>query len=335
MASQFKSTLKQPNFQPKIFDISSDAEFAESALALFRHQAENNTVYRDFIQHLKVNPAEVNEITAIPFLPIEAFKYHEVMTGRFEPELVFTSSGTTGKNTSRHLLRDEQWYIKSFTHGFMQRYGAPQNYRILALLPGYLERDGSSLVYMVNHLIKMSQHLDSGFYLDNLSQLAQKLSQPDKTHKTLVIGVSFALLDLAEQFPQALQNTIIMETGGMKGRRREIIREELHRILYSAFGVDQIHSEYGMTELLSQAYSQGKGIFRCPPWMKALIRQHDDPLAFCTSQSGGLNIIDLANIHSCAFIATNDLGKDLGDDTFQVLGRFDYSDIRGCNLMVE
>lgn len=251
-------------------------------------------------------------------------------------QIIFTSSGTTGAKTSQHVVTDISLYEKSFLKAFEHFYGPVSHYCILALLPAYLEREGSSLVYMVDSLITKSRHSNSGFYLNNLDDLKKQLMLLQKKgQKTLLIGVSFALLDLAETMRFPLKNTIVMETGGMKGRRREMIRSELHQILKNAFGVEQIHSEYGMTELLSQGYSKGHGIFNCPPWMKVLIRDTEDPLSIQKSgKNGGINIIDLANLNSCPFIATQDLGKVHPNGSFEVLGRFDHSDIRGCNLMV-
>ena len=249
---------------------------------------------------------------------------------------IFSSSGTTGKKTSRHLVTDLGWYQQSYCEGFKHFYGNIEQYTVLALLPGYLERDDSSLVYMVHDLINKSKKASSGFYLNNLDELTKTITQLDQRgEKVLLIGVSFALLDLIEKEQFHLQNTMIMETGGMKGRRREITRMELHQVLKEGFGVSRIHSEYGMTELLSQGYSKGDGVFECPPWMKVLIRDVEDPLTVLKNQkTGGINIIDLANYHSCAFIATQDLGRNFSDGRFEVLGRFDHSDIRGCNLMV-
>jgi hypothetical protein len=250
-------------------------------------------------------------------------------------QITFSSSGTTGQQRSQHRIADLSIYEDSFSLGFDYFYGNPKDYRILALLPSYLEREGSSLVYMCNQLIKDSQHPQSGFYLNNLKDLSEILSETCD-RKTLLIGVSYALLDLAEQFPQHLNNTIVMETGGMKGKRQEMIKSELHNKLKESFQIQHIHSEYGMTELLSQAYSKGNGIFESPPWMKVLIRDTEDPFQLVAyHKTGGLNIIDLANIYSCSFIATQDLGKSLDDNTFELKGRFDQADLRGCNLMLE
>ncbi|WP_046743027.1 LuxE/PaaK family acyltransferase [Kordia zhangzhouensis] len=319
-----------------IFNISNDATFEKHAFHIFRHQFENNRTYRSFCDLLYVHPSDVKKIEEIPFLPIQFFKSHKIVSNQKNIQEVFTSSGTTGNNTSKHLVTDISLYEKSFQKGFEYFYGAIEQYVVLALLPNYLERKGSSLVYMVNDLIKRSKSVESGFYLDNIEELTKKLIRLDNEgKKVLLIGVSFALLDLVETTQFQLKNTIIMETGGMKGRRKEIIRAELHQQLRKGFGVNEVHSEYGMTELLSQGYSNGKGIFKSPPWMKILTRDTEDALTIQPyGKSGGINIIDLANINSCAFIATQDLGKVYEDNTFEVIGRFDHSDIRGCNLMI-
>jgi len=320
----------------EIFNIDNKVEFKEVALAVFKHQFQNNKVYRSFCDLLYIHPSDVREVEEIPFLPIEFFKSREVLSSKEEVEIVFSSSGTTGSLTSKHLLTDVSVYEESYLKGFHHFYGDIKDYAVLALLPNYLERTGSSLVHMVNDLISKSQNQHSGFYLHNLDKLAQKLEQLDQSgQKVLLIGVSFALLDLIEQTQFQLKNTIVMETGGMKGQRKEMIRQELHQVLQEGFGVDTIHSEYGMTELLSQGYSKGKGIFNCPPWMKILIRDTEDALSIQSNGlSGGINVIDLANYNSCSFIATQDLGKVFEDGSFEVIGRFDHSDIRGCNLMV-
>lgn len=319
-----------------IFSIATEAEFKTTALEVFRFQYENNTVYRSFCDLLYVNPCDVSELYQIPFLPIQFFKSHQVLSSQAPIATTFSSSGTTGQITSKHHVTDLSVYETSFKKGFKHFYGNIEDYTVLALLPNYLEREGSSLVYMVDHLIKDSKKPDSGFYLNNLSELTETLIKLDQQNeKVLLIGVSFALLDLVEAHTFNLNNTIVMETGGMKGRRKELIREELHRILKDGFGVNAIHSEYGMTELLAQGYSNGNGVFNCPPWMKILTRDTEDALTvFKTNKTGGLNVIDLANINSCAFIATQDLGRLLPDNEFEVIGRFDNSDIRGCNLMV-
>ncbi|MEE9348912.1 MAG: acyl transferase [Flavobacteriaceae bacterium] len=319
-----------------VFNLNNASNFDKKALEVFRYQVENNVVYRDFITHLGVKAETILSVFDIPFLPISFFKTHAILSGKKDPQQTFLSSGTTGVERSKHLVTDVAIYEESYQKGFDFFYGDVTQYTILALLPNYLERNGSSLVYMVDDLIKKSHNKDSGFYLNDLSELSKKLMKLDKNgEKVLLIGVSFALLDLIELQKFNLKNTIIMETGGMKGRRKEIIRAELHELLKAGFGVNEIHSEYGMTELLSQAYSNGNGIFKTPHWMKILIRDTEDALTLLPNEkAGGINIIDLANTNSCAFIATQDLGKVYDDGTFEILGRFDNSDIRGCNLMV-
>ncbi|WP_019037662.1 hypothetical protein [Psychroflexus tropicus] len=323
------------NTKPSL-EIKSDINFLKKALSLFHEQYDSNLVYRQFCDHLKIKKADVKTIKDIPFLPIEFFKTHEVKKGKFSPQVTFLSSGTTGQKQSKHHVRDLSIYIDSFTKTFTEFYGPVEDYVILGLLPSYLEREGSSLIYMVDHFIKKSEFSESGFYLDDLEQLSKTLKKLDQSgHKILLIGVSFALLDLIEKESFELRNTIIMETGGMKGRRKEMIREELHKILAKGFGVNRIHSEYGMTELLSQAYSKGHSRFECPSHMKILIRDTEDPLTYLEhGKTGGINVIDLANVDSCPFIATQDLGKQINSKEFEILGRFDQSDIRGCNLLV-
>jgi phenylacetate-coenzyme A ligase PaaK-like adenylate-forming protein len=319
-----------------IFNIKNQTEFEELALQIFKFQFENNKVYRSFCDLLYKHPSEVKILKDIPFLPIQFFKIREVVSSKKTIQATFTSSGTTGSKTSKHLVTDLDIYHKSFTKGFEKFYGTIEDYVILGLLPSYLEREGSSLIYMVNSMIKTSKHTESGFYLNNFSELKDTLKKVDSEgKKVLLIGVSFALLDLVETYTFNLKNTIVMETGGMKGRRKELIRAELHERLQTGFGVEHIHSEYGMTELLSQAYSKGHGIFNCPPWMQILTRDTEDALTIQKAgKTGGLNIIDLANVNSCSFIATQDLGKITNNRVFEIIGRFDNSDIRGCNLMV-
>ena len=319
-----------------IFDINSEAAFTKKALELFKFQFEENPVYRSFCDLLYRHPSDVQKLEDIPFLPIEFFKTHKVVSSTKDIQQTFTSSGTTGSVVSQHHVADLNLYELSFQKGFAHFYGNIEDYTVLALLPSYLEREGSSLIYMANDMIQQSKHPKSGFYLDDLDALKQTLLELEASEqKTLLIGVSYALLDLVEFHQFELKHTIIMETGGMKGRRKEMIKSELHSILKKGFGVDTIHSEYGMTELLSQAYSKGNGLFSTPPWMKVLIRDPEDALTILgEKKSGGINIIDLANVYSCAFIATKDLGKIHNNGTFEVLGRFDQSDIRGCNLMV-
>jgi len=306
------------------------------ALEIFQFQAKNNLVYKEFLTHLHIDIQSIDKVSKIPFLPIQFFKSHKVVSSKETVQRVFLSSGTTGNEQSKHFVTDLSIYEESFTKGFAHFYGAIEDYTVLALLPSYLERDGSSLIYMVNDFIRKSKKKKSGFYLNNLEELAKNLVELDKMNeKVLLIGVSFALLDLVEKHKFHLNNTIVMETGGMKGRRKELIREDLHKILQEGFGVENIHSEYGMTELLSQSYSKGNGIFECPPWMKILTRDTEDALTVLPEgKSGGINIIDLANVNSCSFIATQDLGKTYENGIFEVLGRFDNSDVRGCNLMV-
>ncbi|WP_299666912.1 acyl transferase [uncultured Polaribacter sp.] len=319
-----------------IFNIQNEQEFTACALAVFKHQFNNNKVYRSFCDLLYIHPSDISKVEEIPFLPIQFFKSKKIISSLDEVEEIFTSSGTTGSITSKHFVTDIEVYKESYLKGFAHFYENIEDYTVLALLPNYLERKGSSLVFMVDDLIRKSKNAESGFYLDTLEELAKKLIALDKNgQKTLLIGVSFALLDLVEMQQFNLKNTIIMETGGMKGRRKELIREELHRILGKGFGVSQIHSEYGMTELLSQAYSKGNGIFKTPPWMKILTRDTEDALTInAPAKNGGINVIDLANYNSCSFIATQDLGKVHENGTFEIIGRFDNSDIRGCNLMV-
>ena len=320
----------------KRFDLFQPSHFKAKALEVFRYQATENEVYKKFIDLLGVEPSRINDLEEIPFLPIEFFKTHKVVSGIKPVEMTFLSSGTTGTVQSRHHVADLDVYRQSFMTAFKQFYGDPEDWIILALLPNYLERTGSSLVYMAQELIACSSYKESGFYLDELDNLTEKLTALDNEgRKILLLGVSFALLDLVEKTKFSLKNTVVMETGGMKGRRKEMVREELHTALCEGFGVNEIHSEYGMTELLSQAYSSGKGVFKTPPWMQVLIRDPEDPLRILPENSGGgINIIDLANVNSCSFIATQDLGKKVSGDLFQVLGRFDNADIRGCNLLV-
>jgi hypothetical protein len=318
----------------KIFSIS-EANFAEIALEVFRFQAQSNIVYKQYLDLLRVDADSINNVASIPFLPISFFKTHNVLAKGYTPERVFTSSGTTGSETSRHLVASLSLYEKSFVNTFEIFYGNPSQYCVLALLPSYLEREGSSLVYMASKLIELSNDSSSGFYLYNTSELIDKLKTNEKNGKrSLLLGVTFALLELAKNYSFPLSNTIIMETGGMKGRGKELIREEAHTIMQKSFGVKSIHSEYGMTELLSQAYSKGDGTFRCPPWMKIKIRDPYDPFSLLAEgKTGAINVIDLANLYSCSFLQTDDLGKLRNPNEFEVLGRMDGSQIRGCNLL--
>ena len=319
-----------------IFNITSEADFNRVALAVFRHQFKHNSVYRAFCDLLYKHPSDVKTLQQIPFLPIQFFKSHKVVSTTKPSEATFTSSGTTGSIVSKHFVSDLEIYKHSFRCGFKSFYGAVEDYTVLALLPSYLEREGSSLVYMANDMIEQSKQPESGFYLHDLEALKNTLLRLEaKGEKTLLIGVSYALLDLIESHSFNLKHTIVMETGGMKGQRKELVKSELHSILRHGFGIDKIHSEYGMTELLSQAYSKGDGVFEMPSWMKILTRDPEDALSIQPiGKSGGVNVIDLANINSCAFIATQDLGKIHFNGSFEILGRFDESDIRGCNLMV-
>jgi len=326
----------QKYMQNNVFNIKNKEDFKQMAFSVFRHQFENNKVYRSFCDLLYIHPSDIHSLEQIPFLPIQFFKNKKIISSLEEVQEVFTSSGTTGSITSKHYVTDIEFYKESYLKGFAHFYGNIEDYAVLALLPNYLERKGSSLVYMVADLIKRSKNKKSGFYLNNIDELAKKLIHLDKKgQKTLLIGVSFALLDLIEKHKFQLKNTIVMETGGMKGRRKELVRDELHQILQNGFGVDAIHSEYGMTELLSQGYSKGNGIFETPSWMRILTRDTEDALTILpTGKAGGINIIDLANYNSCSFLATQDLGKVHQNGTFEIIGRFDNSDIRGCNLMV-
>jgi len=322
----------------EILNITSAGLFNEAVLKIFRFQAQNNVVYRQFLTFLKVNPSEITRIEQIPHLPATFFKTHRVVTGDGPFEAHFTSSGTSGLNTSSHFVKDLALYRTLAEKGFEHFYGSLKDYIILALLPGYLERKESSLIYMVNSFISKYNYSDSGFYLHNLDELAEKLESLDKKKgkKILLLGVTYALLDLAEKKKFSLKNTIVMETGGMKGKREELTREELHKKLKESFGVGEIHSEYGMTELLSQAYSKGQGIFHCPQWMKISIRDMADPFSLLPEgKTGAINVTDLANIHSVSFIALDDLGKLHSNGGFEVMGRIDNSDLRGCNLLIE
>ena len=323
----------QNQWNHKVFNVQKEG-FEALALGIFLFQYKNNLVYKAYVDALLPDITAIDSINKIPFLPVRFFKSLKVATTDFEPQTIFESSGTSGSVNSRHFVKDLLLYEESFMKGFELFYGSIKDYCIVGLLPSYLERGNSSLVYMVNKLIERSEHPQSGFYLDEFEKLASLIIDLEKKQqKTLLIGVTFALLDFAEQFPMSLQYTTILETGGMKGRRKEMIREELHGTLESAFKVPSIHSEYGMTELLSQAYSKGDGIFNTPPWMKILVRDEEDPLLVKKTGPGIVNIIDLANIYSCSFIATDDAGKIYDDNSFEVLGRVDGSDLRGCSLM--
>lgn len=321
-----------------IFNIRTEQQFNNAALTIFKHQAVTCLPYATFIKNLNIDPEKINEVVKIPFLPINFFKTHQVVSNTKKEEIIFSSSGTTGMSQSRHFVTDLKVYEDSFNLAFEEFYGEVADTCLLALLPSYLERDGSSLIYMVDALLKQSKHPDSGYFLHNHEELYTKLTAQKKAgQKTILIGVTYALLDFLEHYQLDFPELIVMETGGMKGKRKEMVREELHETLKAGFGVSHIHSEYGMTELLSQAYSLGDGIFECPKWMKILLRDTNDPLTLLNAnqQTGGINVIDLANINSCSFIATQDLGRLLPDGLFEILGRFDNADIRGCNLLVQ
>lgn len=322
------------NWKIKIFQNHSPRSFEDLALEIFQFQAANNKIYKTYLNHLGINPYGIKKLNDIPYLPIELFKNQEVICQPNNREATYTSSGTGGIQ-SKHIVHDTSIYEKSFTKGFEHFYGNIKDYTILALLPAYMERTGSSLIYMCEKLIQLSGKKESGFYLNEHQQLFELLQKLEsQNHKTLLMGVSFALLDFIEKYPLPLHHTIVMETGGMKGRRKEMVRQKLHQILNNGFELQKIHSEYGMTELLSQAYSKGNGVFECPPWMKVTCRDANDPLSK-NKKSGGLNIVDLANIYSCSFIASQDLGKTHTNNSFEVLGRFDSGDVRGCNLMIQ
>ena len=321
---------------------NAETEFDSIALDMFHFQFRENAFYHDYCSAIKVKPESVTSIEKIPFLPIQFFKSRDIVTTSFSPEIIFESSGTTTSTNSRHLIKDLGIYEESFEKTFAAFYGPVSNFCIIGLLPSYLERMNSSLVWMVNDLVNKSGHAESGFYLYDHGRLREQLEENERTgQQTLLIGVTYALLDFFEANPLPLKHTIIMETGGMKGRRVELPRESVHNFIRERTGVAAVHAEYGMTELLSQAYAKNDGLFRCPPWMKVILRAEDDPFEIKlpnqivgTSQNGVINVIDLANIFSCAFIATDDVGKLYNDGSFEVLGRLDNSDIRGCSLMV-
>lgn len=321
----------------EIFQLTQEQQFNGLCLKIFHYQYQWNTVYKRFCDLLKIKKEKIIRYNQIPFLPIGFFKNFSVVTGTWEPEMIFGSSGTSGMSISRHYVRDTGIYKQSFILGFNNFYGDPAEYCILALLPSYLERQGSSLIFMVKELMDQSGHPLNGFFMYEHEMLAKKLLKlRDQKQKTILLGVSYALMDFAADYSFSFPELIIIETGGMKGKRKEIVREELHDIIKKSFGVPLVHSEYGMTELLSQAWSNGQGHFKTPPWMKVLIHDTNDPMSFLdTGKNGGISVIDLANIHSCSFIATSDLGHLYNDGTFGVSGRYDNSDIRGCNLMAE
>jgi hypothetical protein len=332
--------MQQDNLFPTRWQDFNKSDFEDLALETFRFQYAGNRVYRSFCDLLRVDPEEVTSLARIPFLPISFFKSHRVVSGTFPDACVFESSGTTQSGNSRHHVKSLDLYRDSFMSCFRLFFGDPADWCILSLLPSYLERGNSSLVMMADALMEASGHPQSGFYLDQFDRLHGTLQQLESGgQKTILLGVTFALLDFSEQHPMDLHHTIVMETGGMKGRKREMTREEVHAQLKLQFGLASVHAEYGMTELLSQAYSFGDGLYRTPPWMRVLLREEDDPLSIVAAGNGAeasgiINIIDLANRDSCAFIATDDLGRLHKDGSFEVIGRIDNSDIRGCSLMV-
>jgi len=332
------TSVKNIGLPDKIFTAGRE-NFSELSLEIFRFQYQHNKLYRQYCETLKIAPGKIADIEQIPFLPIQFFKTRQVITTDFEAEVIFESSGTTQSVNSRHYVKETIIYQKSFNEAFRLFYGNPADWCIIALLPSYLERNNSSLVMMADKLIQQTSHPHSGFYLNEFEKLYSTLNELERLEqKTLLIGVTFALLDFAEQFPMHLQHITIMETGGMKGRREELTRQQVHEILSHTFQLPAIHSEYGMTELLSQAYSAGSGIFHCPPWMKILLREEDDPFAVHATGggqtiNGAVNIMDLANIYSCSFIATDDAGRLHPDGSFEILGRLDNTDIRGCSLL--
>lgn len=323
-------------FEDKVFSVT-EQDFTDLAVEVFHFQYAHNPLYRQYADQIGRVPGRVRRCIDIPFLPISFFKSHAVKTGDWTPEMIFESSTTTGNIPSRHLVKDLGMYEQSFLKGFQQVYGDPREWCIIGLLPSYLERKHSSLVYMVDHLMRLSQIEESGFYLYDHEKLVRTLEALEQRgQKTLLFGVTFALIDFAQEYPLSLKHTVVIETGGMKGRKEERTRSQVHELLTRAFGASVIHSEYGMTELLSQAYSGGHGLFHCPPWMKVLVREEDDPMTIMENGNarGGLNVIDLANLYSCSFIATEDVGRSYADGTFEVLGRIDHSEIRGCSLMM-
>jgi phenylacetate-coenzyme A ligase PaaK-like adenylate-forming protein len=320
----------------EIFEELSPKKFEELALSAFLFQYINNDVYHQYCNLLKINPSEVTQLSKIPFLPSSFFKTHKLLSDSNDDLTVFTSSTTTGTMPSQHFISDLNLYKDSFRKSFELFYGAVEKFTILALLPSYLEREGSSLIMMVEELIKMTGKKESGFFLYDLESLALQIKELEsKKERYILLGVSFALLDFAEKCPTRITHGIVIETGGMKGRRKELTRIELHKILQNSFGVSSIHSEYGMTELLSQAYAKHNGQYSCPPWMKVLVRDTTDPRSITLLGTGALNIIDLANINSCCFIETADLGNINNNGTFSISGRYDQAEVRGCNLMVQ
>ena len=316
----------------RIFSISSPEQFNAMALEVFRFQAEHCAVYAEYLRLIGVDAASITRIEDIPMLPIGLFKSHDIYSAATPPQIVFTSSATTGMSFSRHLVADTSIYERDFTEGFCLFYGDIKQWSVYGLLPNYLERTGSSLVYMVDSLIRQAG--SGGFYLHNYEKLLSDMAADSRPK--ILIGVTYALLELAEKYAPKLDNTVVMETGGMKGRRKEMSKEELHGLLCSAFGVERIHSEYGMAELLSQGYSTGEGLFASPPWMRVIVRDINDPFTHLEAgRRGAIDIIDLGNIYSCSFIATEDVGITYADNTFRIEGRITDADIRGCNLLVQ
>ncbi len=324
-----------PYSLPQLFSIDDPEIFLDLSLAAFRHQYQFNRVYKAFCNGLGIEETSVKTLYDIPFLPIELFKEHEVVTGEGTIQKKFKSSGTTDGHQSVHFLLDEEWYRKTLLEGFTRVFGDPSLYSFIALLPGYVERPDSSLIYMVNELMKKSNQRKHDFFSEPGNDFIKAIELNQQNNiATILFGVSFSLLEFANKHPISLQGIKLIETGGMKGRMEEITRDQLHTILKTQLQLNEIYSEYGMTELLSQAYSTQQGEFTSPPWMHVLIRETNDPRSYQDlNKTGGMNIIDLANIHSCCFIATGDLGKKTNPNTFEVLGRFDNADIRGCNLL--
>lgn len=327
------------NIRERIFTIKDETTFNEVALAIFQYQAINNEVYRQYLSLLNIDTSTIQHYLDIPFLPIEFFKNNIILSSTIKNspiQFTFKSSGTTGENTSSHHILDIELYKESFTKGFELFFGDIKKWNILALLPSYLERENSSLVYMVNELMKISNKDANQFYLYNHEQLYSKLNELElKNEVSILIGVSYALLDFAENYQPHLKHTIVMETGGMKGKREEITKQAMHDILKKSFNISHIHAEYGMTELLSQAYSKGNGVYVCPPWMKVICKELNDPFQIASyNQTGRINVIDLANLYSCSFIETADMGKVAQDGTFEILGRIENAIMRGCNLLI-
>lgn len=327
--------MRLKDMEKEIFSIKTKSDFEVMALKIFQFQYENNAIYRNFVDFMKIDSSSIKSISQIPFLPIELFKNHKIVSGDFCEEALFLSSGTGSMSRSKHYVKSLQLYENSFMKSFEIFFGNVDEYSVFALLPSYIEQGNSSLVYMVEKIIEKSRKGVGGFYLHDFEKLSSDLKEvKSKGLKVFLIGVTYALLDFSEKFAMDLSDAIIVETGGMKGRKEEMLKSELHSILKTKFGVSKIYSEYGMAELLSQAWSEGEGVFRNPPWMKILVREETDPLNVSETQGrGGINIIDLANLYSCSFIETQDLGKLHSDGSFEILGRFSGSDVRGCSLL--